>query len=73
MKCAFYVMDKKSSMHNNSRSIQLLSLLVMGRVYPNPKTRRVFDDFHKPEATRTRNFDDLLGPKLPEPEIYEFM
>ena len=45
----------------------------MGRVYPNPKTRRVFGDFHKPEATGTRTFEDLLSPKLPEPEIYEFL
>ena len=45
----------------------------MGRVYPNPKTRRVFGDFHKPEATRTRTFQNLLSPNLPEPEKFEFL
>ena len=57
--------------------------LVMGRVYPNPKTRPEpeafsptrsnpnpkFSQFHKPETTRTRTFQDFKNPKLPEPEI----
>ena len=55
----------------------------MGRVYPNPKTRPEpeafsptrsypnpnFSQSHKPETTRTRTFQDLKNPKLPEPEI----
>ena len=43
----------------------------MGRVYPNPKTRRVLAHFSKPEPTRTRRFQEFLYPKVPEPEIIE--
>ena len=45
----------------------------MGRVYPNPKTRRVFGDFWEPEATRTRSFLEPISPKVPEPENFEFL
>ena len=45
----------------------------MGRVYPNPKTRRVLGDFFKPEATRTRTFQKSTYPKIPEPENLEFL
>ena len=44
--------------------------VVMGRVYPNPKTRRVLVQFCKPEATRTRIFHNLISPKLPEPKLF---
>ena len=53
--------------------ISEVSCVVMGRVYPNPKTRRVLGHFHKPEATRTRNFENFLSPNVPEPEIFEFL
>ena len=43
----------------------------MGRVYPNPKTRRVLGVFFIPEATRTRIFQKSTYPKVPEPENVE--
>ena len=59
---------------HQKRGFDMLAyVIVMGRVYPNPKTRRVFGDFHKPEATRTRTFQNLLSPNLPEPEKFEFL
>ena len=54
----------------NSWAILRSKLIVMGRVYPNPKTRRVLDVFSKPEATRTRSFQDFVNPELPEPDIF---
>ena len=51
---------------------KLQHVVVMGRVYPNPKTRRVLGHFCKPEATRTRTFQESINPKVPEPENFEF-
>ena len=45
-------------------------IVVVDRVYPNPKTRRVFSHFYKPEATRTRTFCNFENPELPEPEVF---
>ena len=36
--------------------------LVVNRVYPNPKTRRVLGYFPEPEATRTRTFQKFINP-----------
>ena len=52
-----------------NRILRLARGIVMGRVYPNPKTRRVFGHFNKPEATRTRTFLEFMNPKVPEPEV----
>ena len=41
----------------------------MGRVYPNPKTRRVLDVFPEPDWTRTRKNLKFPNPKKPEPEV----
>ena len=43
-------------------SYHTISLLVVDRVYPNPKTRRVLGNFCKPERTRTRGFLNLQYP-----------
>ena len=56
-----------------SRILLQINSVVMGRVYQNPKTRRVLGDFFKPEATRTRTFQKFIYPKIPEPEIFEFL
>ena len=37
-------------------------LIVVDRVYPNPKTRRVLGYFPEPEATRTRTFQKFINP-----------
>ena len=66
-KCVFVASNPEGI--SETRAPYTYYLLVVDRVYPNPKTRRVLGIFSKPEETRTRTFEILQYPNPIKPEI----